>query len=233
MPQQLPVVPGYELASWWIPHQAVGADYCDVLPLDNGRTALVIADVAGHGIGPSLIMASTRAALRALAIDHSAPDVQLRLLARALLGDLDEGHFITMIIAALDAKRNELEFSNAGHGPALHYSAAADQFQTLDSTGLPLGVVDAPDYPRGPIIQLLPGDLVVLCTDGIVEAMDSDDAPFGQPRLERIVREYARAPLEELVREIGRQVKAHYITETPPDDLTILVARRNANVLLA
>ena len=227
MPQQLPTVPGYELASWWLPHQAVGADYCDVLPLDDGRTALVIADVAGHGIGPSLIMASTRAALRALALDHSAPDLQLRLLARALLGDLEEGLFITMLVAALDPLRHRVEFSNAGHGPAMHYSAADDRFYPLDSTGLPLGVMDLPEYTQGPSVIMEPGDMIVLCTDGIVESMDSADDPFGQHRLEALVRKYARAPLAELVREVGQQVEQHFVGETPPDDLTILVTRRN------
>ncbi|HEY2837850.1 MAG TPA: GAF domain-containing SpoIIE family protein phosphatase [Pirellulales bacterium] len=227
MPQQLPAVPGYELASWWLPHQAVGADYCDVLPLDDGRTALVIADVAGHGIGPSLIMASTRAALRALALDHSAPEVQLRLLARALLGDLEEGLFITMLIAALDSQRHRIEYANAGHGPAMHYSAADDRFYPLESTGLPLGVEDYPDYPQATPVMIEPGDLLVLCTDGIVESMDNGGEAFGQQRLEAIIRRRARAPLDELVREVGRQVEQHYEGATPPDDLTILVVRRS------
>lgn len=227
MPHEFPTVPGYELASWWLPHQAVGADYCDVLPLDDGRTALVIADVAGHGIGPSLIMASTRAALRALALDHAAPELQLNLLARALLGDLEEGLFITMLIATLDAQRHRVEYSNAGHGPAVHYSAADDRFYPLESNGLPLGVEDCPQFTQGAPLIMEPGDVLVLCTDGIVEATDRDEDPFGSHRLESIVRRLARAPMSELVHEVGRQVEEHYVGATPPDDLTILVARRN------
>jgi sigma-B regulation protein RsbU (phosphoserine phosphatase) len=72
-----------------------------------------------------------------------------------------------------------------------------------------------------------PGDMIVLCTDGIVESMDSAEDPFGQHRLEALVRKYARAPLADLVREVGEQVERHYADETPPDDLTILVTRRN------
>ena len=63
MPQSLPDIPGYEIATWWYPNEAVGGDYCDVVPLADGRWALVMADVSGHGLGPSLIMASGRAAL--------------------------------------------------------------------------------------------------------------------------------------------------------------------------
>ncbi len=226
MPRRLPEVEGYELASWWYPHQAVGGDYCDVLPLADGRLALVMADVSGHGLGPSLLMASVRAALRALVLEHSQPEVLLALLSRSLAADLHEGRFITLILALVDPRRHRLEFANAGHGPALYYRGAEKVFVTLDSTGLPLGVLDEGQYPAGPALDVEPGDLIVLCTDGIVEAMDQHDRPFGQARLEALVRRHADEPIERIVERIASEVSAHYVGESPPDDLTILMARR-------
>ncbi|MBL9124187.1 MAG: SpoIIE family protein phosphatase [Planctomycetaceae bacterium] len=228
MPQKLPEIAGYELATWWVPHQAVGGDYCDVIRLAEGKFGLVIADVSGHGLGPSLLMASVRAALRALVLDHTGPDELLRLLGRALTADLQEGRFITLALVELNADRHVIEYANAGHAPALRYSVTQDQFVPLEATGLPLGVLDDPEYGRGLPLVLEAGDLVVLCTDGIVEAMNHANEQFGHARLEELVRAHATAPVAELVRRVGESVEDHYVGLSPPDDLTILAVRRNS-----
>ncbi|QGJ72417.1 Protein serine phosphatase with GAF(S) sensor(S) [Planctomycetales bacterium 10988] len=227
MPNHLPEIPGYEVATWWFPNEAVGGDYCDVISLSDSRTALIIADVSGHGLGPSLIMASVRAGLRALLLDHSAPEILLGLLGHSMADDLRDGRFITMVLAALDPKKHNVEFANAGHSPAIHYDASEKQFRSLDATGMPLGVLDRPEYPQGPPIYLECGDLVVLCTDGIVEAMDEREEQFGLERLQQMIGQHAESPIDQLVKKIGREVEAHFVGENPPDDLTILAIRRN------
>ena len=195
MPEKLPTVTGYELASWWFPHQAVGGDYCDVIERDDGKLALVIADVSGHGLGPALLMASVRAAFRALMLEHSDPEVLMRLLGKSLAVDLQDGRFITLALVELDPQRHLLEYANAGHAPALCYSAHHNTFTSLEATGMPLGVLDEPEYDRGRPVALDRGDLIVLCTDGIVEAMNDESQQFGQSRLEEIVRENASRQL--------------------------------------
>jgi serine phosphatase RsbU (regulator of sigma subunit) len=227
MPTRMPDTPGYELATWWFPNQAVGGDYCDCMPLRDGRTGLVIADVSGHGLGPSLLMASVRAALRALMLEHSSPEALLNLLARALAPDLQYGRFITMALAALDPQTHTVRFANAGHAPVLHFCRESGTFQSLDATGVPLGVDDQPDYPQGPPIAMHVGDLLFLCTDGIIEATDSAHEQFGYERLQRIIRDRCDEPVGDIVRAVGRQVESHYEGDSPPDDLTILAARRN------
>lgn len=227
MPSQLPTAPGYEVATWWFPNEAVGGDYCDVIKMPNGRLGLCVADVSGHGIGPSLIMASVRAALRALLLEHSAPDELLRLLAQALHEDLQHGLFITLVLAMLDPATHEVNYANAGHGPALRYVAASGQFIPLEATGLPLGVLEDQEYPTGEPQRLEPGDLLILCTDGIVEATDVGNQQFGMERLHAIIRRDAQRPVEEIARQIGAEVEAHFVGESPDDDLTVLVARRN------
>jgi len=227
MPSRMPDTPGYEVGIWWFPNQAVGGDYCDCMHLRDGRTGLVIADVSGHGLGPSLLMASVRAALRALMLEHSSPDALLNLLGRSLAPDLQHGRFITMAMAALDPRTHIVEYANAGHGPVLHFAAGSGEFVSLEATGVPLGVDDQPDYPQGPPVKLQVGDLLVLCTDGIVEATDSAGEQFGQERLEQIIRDRCNDPVADIVRAVGRQVERHYTGDSPPDDLTMLAARRN------
>lgn len=227
MPRELPSIDHYEIASWWYPNEAIGGDYCDVVRLRDGRHLLVMADVSGHGLGPSLLMASVRAALRALILKQHRTDVLLSSLARALSHDLQDGRFITMVLAALDNRHHAVEFANAGHGPALHFHKQTGHFSVLAATGVPLGVIDDPQYVIGPNTAIQVGDLLILCTDGIVEAMDEKDEQFGRERLERLVRKHATAPVTEIVASIAEAVTAHYVGESPPDDLTILALRRN------
>jgi serine phosphatase RsbU (regulator of sigma subunit) len=225
MPSKLPAIDGYEVATWWFPYEAVGGDYCDVIPMASGDVALTIADVSGHGLGPSLLMASVRAALRTLLLAHDSPQVLLEQLARALADDFEHGSFITMFLAKLAPEMHEFSFANAGHGPALMLKATGE-FIDLESTGLPLGVVIPTDYPLGPRISMQPGDLMLLATDGIVESFDKRGQQFGVQRLKELITRLSRGPLKELVRTIGHEVEQHYVGESPPDDLTLLALRR-------
>lgn len=228
MPSQMPKIPGYEAATWWFPNEAVGGDYCDVIPLEGGRTALCIADVCGHGLGPSLLMASVRASLRTLLLRESSPQVLLESVGRALVDDFQNGAFVTMVLAMLDPLSHQVHFANAGHAPAFLYRAQDRSFVELESTGLPVGVIDPPDCPLGPVLNMLPGDILVLGTDGIVESMDQRGTQFGNERLQQCIVKGASGPLPELVRNIGRAVELHYVGDSPPDDLTLLAVRRDA-----
>ena len=228
MPSQMPEIPGYEAATWWFPNEAVGGDYCDVIPLSDGRIALCIADVCGHGLGPSLLMASVRASLRTLLLRETSPQVLLESLGRALVDDFQNGAFVTMVLAMLDPRSHHVRFANAGHAPAMLYRAESRSFVELESTGLPIGVIDPPDCPLGPVLTMHPGDIVVLGTDGIVESMDQRGAQFGNERLQECIIQGASGPLPELVRNIGRAVELHFVGDSPPDDLTLLAVRRNA-----
>jgi sigma-B regulation protein RsbU (phosphoserine phosphatase) len=226
MPSALPPIPGYEVATWWFPNEAVGGDYCDVVPVGNGQSALCIADVSGHGLGPSLLMASVRAALRTLLLNPQPAPQMMQGIAKALETDFQNGMFVTMVLALLNPATHQLEFANAGHAPALHFRASTATFTHLESTGLPLGVIEDSDIPLGPLISLEPGDLIVLGTDGIVESMDQRDSQFGVDRLQQIIAKLSTAPLPELVRSIGREVELHFVGDSPPDDLTVLALRR-------
>jgi serine phosphatase RsbU (regulator of sigma subunit) len=171
-------------------------------------------------------MASVRAALRTLLLTARPVPETMQCIEQALASDFQHGMFVTMVLALLDAEKNQLQFANAGHAPALHYAATTGEFSHLESTGLPLGVLENSECPLGPTIDLAPSDLIVLGTDGIVEAMDQRGSQFGVERLQQIISRLANAPLSELVRCIGREVELHYVGDSPPDDLTVLALRR-------
>ena len=139
LPRHLPKIPGYDLAAWWRPAESVSGDYYDVIPLPDGRLGLVVADVSGHGVGPSLLMASVRAMIHVLARMSSDPSQIVSRLAEMIAPDLDEGRFLTFLLVALDPVNHQLTYCNAGHGPALLYHRATESFQVLNSTSLPLG----------------------------------------------------------------------------------------------
>jgi len=226
IPSQMPEVPGYQFAVWCYPNEEVGGDYCDIVPIGDDGIGLVIADVSGHGLGPSLLMASVRAAFRALVLKHAAPEELLALLERLMAYDLRDSKFVTMVVAQLDPRTHRVSYANAGHAPALHYFAAADRFMPLTSTGLPIGLSSDEQYAQGPPFVMEAGDVLLLCTDGIVDATNAAREHFGEERLKQVVRHARKASAAELVDQITQRLMAHVGDHTPTDDLTILAVKR-------
>lgn len=226
MPQRLPDVCGYEVAAWWQPAEAVGGDYYDLLRLPDGRLGIVVADVSGHGIGPSLIMASLRAMLRVMTRTGSEPRDILRGLSQTIYADLQDSRFITFLLVALDPQTHGLTFTNAGHGPALHYRRAADEFRELESTGLPIGVLEDGDIEVSEPLTLEPGDKLLLATDGAVELTNERDEMFGVERLKQLVRDHRDRSARELLETLQRAITEFHPCMHPPDDVTLLVLGR-------
>lgn len=226
LPDSLPDVPGYELAAWWQPAESVSGDYYDVLRLPDGRLGLVVADVSGHGVGPSLIMASARAMLRVLARTISDPEKMLSLVSRSIFPDLEGVGFITFLMTALDPQTHRLAFANAGHGPVLHYRRSADAFEQIDATGFPLGVQEESLFDSADPIALERGDILVLMTDGAWELTNPQGEQFGVERLEQFVRGHRDRPVAELLSVMQQAILEFHPDELPPDDVTLLLVKR-------
>jgi phosphoserine phosphatase RsbU/P len=226
LPRNLPKIPGYDLAAWWRPAESVSGDYYDVIPLPDGRLGLVVADVSGHGVGPSLLMASVRAMIHVLARNSSDPSQLVSDLAETIAPDLDDGRFLTFLLVALDPKTHQLTYCNAGHGPALVYHRATESFQVLKSTSLPLGFLSEFGAHNGPTLSMGPGDLLVLATDGLIELQNENHELFGRKRLEALIREYCTLAVQDLVMVIQDAV-AEFLGECNPlDDVTLMVLER-------
>ncbi len=232
-PQRLPEVPGYELAAGSRSAEATGGDYYDALALGPDRVGLVVADVCGHGLGPSLLMASLRALLRGLAPRAPSPEALLTDLNEALFADLVPRHrFITAAYGHLVPAEHRFHYANAGHGPVLlHVRAAAGQVCSLlddEARGCPLGIVHGPYRACAPI-DLAPGDLLVLGSDGLVETRRGGEC-FGMERLSQFLLAGRDRPLPQLLDGLFAETTAFHEQPRPSDDLTLLLVRRRPAV---
>jgi len=226
LPARAPTVPGFDLAGWNRPADQTGGDFFDFQVLDSGALAITLADVTGHGIGPALLAAECRALLRSsLAL---TPDLErvVSLVNRLLAADIPEDRFVTAFIGLLEPAAACCAYISAGQGPLVFYSAADGTVTELPTTGLPLGVLIRTTYPLGDPIHFLPGDLLLLCSDGVVEWMDPQRESFGNERLHEQVRQLQHLPPADLIRQIHHAV-LDFARGTPQqDDLTIVVIKK-------
>jgi serine phosphatase RsbU (regulator of sigma subunit)/DNA-binding transcriptional regulator YhcF (GntR family) len=219
LPREIPQAPGFTIAGSWQPARTVGGDYYDVFKLSDTKIALVIADVSGKGIPAALLMASLQATVKAYATSDSSPRDVCGKVNRAISASNTLGKFITFFYAVLDSGGRRLTYSNAGHNPPL-LARQDGSFLKLETGGAVLGVFVDGAYEQASI-DLLPGDRLVLFTDGITEAAGSMEEEFGEERLIAILRENPAAPAPALRDAIMQRV-SQFCRENFTDDATLL-----------
>ena len=160
---------GFDIGGASYPAEAIGGDYYDFIPLPDGSLGIAIGDVSGHGVGPALLMAETRAFLRAFAQTHADVSTILGLVNRVLVPDVEEDRFITLLLAKLDPRTGSFVYTSAGHPTGYILDAVGNVKRTLPSTSVPLGIMADVTFLSSDEIILDPGDNVLLITDGIVE----------------------------------------------------------------
>jgi serine phosphatase RsbU (regulator of sigma subunit) len=191
----------------------------------DGRLGLVIADVTGHGVGPALLMAETRAFARAAAAIRDSLDLLLFLVNNLLAHDLGGGRFVTLFWGLLDANTGAFQYSSAGHGHAVLFRAGRVLLEELESTAPPLGIVQNLHFPMGPDFKLEKGDVLLITTDGLEEAMDAQGNEFGRPRLRDALRANAHASAPEIAHAIHDEVRRFIAGAPQRDDLTMIVLK--------
>jgi serine phosphatase RsbU (regulator of sigma subunit) len=208
------------------PSHMVGGDYFDLFEMADGCLGIAIGDASGHGIGAALMIAGTRAYVRALALTSTDLSAVLTLTNRRLVEDLDSGQFVTLFLARLDPRTRSLVYSGAGHCPGYILNHAGQTKATLNGEGLPLGLDLAGDFPVPPEITLEPGDLLFLHTDGIVEARSSGGSElFGIERALSILREHRRETPVKILDAIFRAVSEFSQPQGQDDDVTAVVIK--------
>lgn len=228
LPTTKPKLSGYEIAGWSKPADKTGGDYYDWQELPDGRLAVVIADVTGHGIGPALLMAVCRAYARASvpAVDPlRAAMVQLN---RLVSDDFDGGRFVTFAIVLLNPEHNEIELLSAGHGPTLVCRKSGRQVETFNGDGLPLGIVAETDFTEPRRIRMEQGDVLLLVTDGFMETHNPAGDLFGDSRLSESFALHADRPIDEIVPRMASEARAFAGTQPQGDDMTAVVIRRTS-----
>jgi len=220
LPRDLPQMPGYEIASAWQSARLVGGDYFDILPLDEKTLGLCIADVAGKGMPAALLMSNLQAAVRGLSSLSAAPHLLCARLNSIVCRNTDSDRFITFFYAQLDGPSRRLAYVNAGHNPPFVMRSDGSH-ERLRVGGAVLGVFDGRNYELGSA-QLLPGDRVVLFTDGVTEASNPSGEEFGEVRLLGLLEDHRTLSADELQAKI-LAVVAEFSGGRRQDDATLLV----------
>ena len=224
LPRNFPDHPHLAVAGCNFPCLSVGGDYFDVFPLDNNRTAFLIADVSGKGLGAALLTTMLQGALSAMSLGTDPARVFTHV-NRFLCDHAEVGRYATMFFGILD-QDGDLEFINAGHPSPflLRHGVAQEPFS---EGSYPVGLVPEAEYTTARL-KLEAGDTIVLFSDGVTEAMDPDEQMFGVPRLRELLTGQPQCPLDQLQKCVLEAVENFARGASQADDLTLLIVRYRA-----
>lgn len=227
LPQEVPNIPGLEIAAFSRPAQIVGGDYFDFIDFSSGFHGIAIADVAGHGISTSLHMASIQSLLRSLVPLNNSPAIVTREMHKLFIHNFRFDTFVTFFIGAFDSSTKTLTFCNAGHQPPLvlrKNHSNDESVVLLQPTGAAIGLVEEAEYGEK-TIDLQEGDLLVMYTDGVTEVVNAQTQEFGRERLASLIRQAIYKPVNEVVREIRQNLEEFSEGKPLADDTTIVVCK--------
>lgn len=220
-PQLAPQIDGLEIASG-IRSAGMGCgDYYDFVPLQDGRHILVIGDVSGHGMGPAMVMAETRASLRTLADVGADPSIMLPTMNRMICAGAAEGMFVTLLLVVYDPKNRSFQYFNAGHPGWVISDSDARQMTTHQ---IPLGFDSGTEYSASDRITLRPGEVLLMPTDGLHEA-PAPDGLFGASRMIETVRRNRHLTAREIVDHLFDAAMEFSDPEHLKDDMTAIVIK--------
>jgi serine phosphatase RsbU (regulator of sigma subunit)/pSer/pThr/pTyr-binding forkhead associated (FHA) protein len=225
-PTAPPIVHGYELQGISFSCYEIGGDYYDFIERADGRLVVALGDVSGKGTAAALLMSSLHAAVHAQAASHSTLVETISNVNRYLAENIPSNRFVTLFYAELDPKAGTLAFVNAGHNPPIivHESGTVEQ---LSSGGLPLGIIPDTEYREGRT-QLQPGDVLVIYSDGVSEAVNPAGEEFGPDRLCHVVSENMNATAAG-IRDRIESALTKFVQGTPAnDDITLVIVKRQA-----
>ena len=222
-PQEMPELPGATVAGHCRPALGVGGDYYDVLTLEDGRVGLAIGDVSGKGIAAALLMASLRASLRGVTLDSPRDFANLMHKVNRLVYEASASNrYATFFFAAFDPNTRRLECVNAGHNPPVLLRNG--KVLRLEADGPVVGLLPFAPYTEQ-ALTLEPGDLLILYTDGISEAMTNDDEEWGEDRMIASASAIRSQSADDVLQAMFKDADAFTAGAPQHDDMTLLVLR--------
>ena len=229
LPDETPQIPGWEFAATWLPARQVAGDYYDFINFDDGKVGVVIADVTDKGMPSALFMAMTRSVIRASVNNAQSPVAGIRNANRLICADTTGGMFVTLFYAQIDPILGSITYVNAGHNPPLyaHLHPQNDELQLeeLSRTGIALGVLPDMSFSEK-TITLLPGESLLLYTDGVTDAHNNQEVDYGTGRLESFMKFSKGKSAEETITALIQSVQNFTQDSKPFDDLTVAMIRR-------
>jgi len=226
LPKSLPEVRGWTLAAYYHAAREVGGDFYDFIELPEGNVGLVVGDVTGHGVPAALVMATTRSILRSDAPRLVSPSAVLARANDLLHGDIPPNMFVTCLFAVLQPSSGRLRYANAGHD--LPYVSRDGRVRELRATGMPLGLMPGMVYEEKDA-EILPGESLLLHSDGLAEAHDPEHKMFGFPRMRDVVAQHpgGQALIDGLLADLAQFTGPAWEQE---DDITLVTLVRAPGV---
>lgn len=226
LPRKSPELAGYDIAARTIPAQSIGGDYYDFISTSDTTLALCLGDVSGKGLPASLLMSNLQATLRGQTLVATNPAECLIRSNKLLYESTSPEKFATLFYGILDFQHHHLHYSNAGHDwPILIRKDSS--IERLKTGGLMLALL--PDYPyEHETVPLNTGDLLVIQSDGVTEAMNVDHVQFGDERLQEIILANRDASASDIIDVVIREVRKHAGANPQSDDITIMVLKRTS-----
>ena len=220
LPSGVPALNSLRITAAYHPMTAVAGDFYEFIPVDQNRAGFLVADVSGHGVPAALIAAMIKVAMQSVVPQADDPPQVLRGLNHALTGQL-RGQFVTAAYLWIDTEIHKALYSAAGHPPLLRWRDGA--LERIESNGLLFGVAQNPDYPVCKM-SLNSGDRFLLYTDGVTEPENALGDPFGDSKLEQVVRNNQSRPPAELSDQLLSEIRRWQPAATPQqDDITLIV----------
>jgi serine phosphatase RsbU (regulator of sigma subunit) len=227
LPPRDPELPGYDISAYNYPSEEVSGDYYDWVRIYDDEIGIVIADVSGKGVPAAILMAFLRASLRAATHIGYATNISMAKVNYLLWESIERNQFVTAFHGILDASNMTLSYSNAGHNPPLLLKANGET-QIIEHGELPLGMFSGTRYHEYHLL-IEPGDVLVLYTDGVTEALSPEGVEFGRDRLLQAVKENCEQPARELIASLEMAVLGWTANAGPSDDVTFFVIKALKN----
>jgi len=231
LPRALPRIAGHEVATYYQPALVVGGDYYDFFRMAKGKVGFIMADVAGKGVGGSLIMVMTRTMANMEAAFDDNPKDLLVSLHDQLRGEIPEDMFVTACAVALEPEKSLVQLCSAGHNPAALFRASVGKAGWLEPEGAPLGIALLSREQYAEVIEMteftmMPGDAIVLYTDGVTEAMNEAGEQFGERRLLDVIARNGAGSAADIRNAIVKEIENFTRGAPQSDDITLMVIKR-------
>lgn len=224
IPKEMPSIPGFDFAACTIPAQEVGGDLFDFIPVPDGRLALCLGDVSGKGLPASLLMANVQATIRNQVASNANPGDCLTQANHLLYHNTASEKFVTLFYALLDPASGTVSYSNAGHEAPFLLGRTGEPTR-LTVGGLVLGIVEEAAFEEASI-QLPPDGTLVLCSDGITEALNADGELFGSERTIALLCEHRHESAQRILDTVVATVREYAGKAKQADDITLLIVKR-------
>lgn len=226
LPNDMPRLAGYDGAGLFVPTDQTGGDLFDFVPVGSHGMFLLLGDATGHGIGPALSATQVRAMVRVALRLGADLDAIHTHVNNQLLHDLPDDRFVSAFLGLLDAVTHEVKYHAAGQGPLLHLHADSGQVSWYGATTIPMGALALAEPDAAHAIQLAPGDVLGLISDGVYEYENGAHKQFGEQRVAELIGRLQQEPMRKVAEALHAEVRRFGGDARQADDITIVLLRR-------